>query len=181
MVGLFQKDFEPIVRIGENLLILPRAKFYQVDYIEGLPMKEHDFGPIGAASTITDKECDFLYMEDDNLAQFRLIPVTADVQITALRQPKGIAKWTMKTESATLPDYADYTTDIGAAVDQRLQLTEIFQFEDTGLFLDLHSVGGVGAAKVRFAGFRYAMSELPTQPSVWTPVWVEGYPGMRKK
>lgn len=180
MVGLFQEKFEPIVRIGENIHVLPRDKYFRVDFIEGLPLKEHNFGAIGADATIADQECAFLYMEDNNLAQFRVVPATADVQITALRQPKGIQKWTMRTENATLPNYADYSANILAAHGIGLQMTEFFQFENTSLFVDLYSVGGVAAAKVRFAGFRYAMTELSAPPAVSTPVWVEGYPGMRK-
>jgi len=168
-VGPFQKDFTPVVAIDQAVRLMPVDRFFRVVYVEPIPLIQHDFGSFTAGQTKSDQELDFLYMPDNELAQFRFIPVD-NVIVTAFYQPRKRPKWITKSTGGMLPRGLDYQdTPV-----ESLNLTEFFQYEDTKLYVDLFAPEALTTSRIRFYGFRYVLEELEAAPPVFTTIWYEG-------
>ena len=175
----FKEEFEPVVNVGENLQLLPLKdektgfKYVKVLYIESLPFLEHDFGAIAAGVPTAQIEFNQLYMDDNEIGQFRVIPVVDDVFITNLAQPRAQPRWTTRNSAwRSLYEIADPRNN---PLMEKYHLNEIFQHEDDGLWVILQSVGGVAVSTVACYGFRYVFERLEKKPTVFTPVPVRGY------
>ena len=165
----FAISFEPVVQIEENLHLMPLNKYFKVSYIEGIPLLEHDFGDFTAGETKSDQEVTEVYLEDDEIGQYRFVPITAGVHIVGLKQPKGRPKWVTKTARAKLTNIRDYADTLV----ETLQLTEVYQYKDTGFSVDVYSTNAVSAAIVRFYGIRFKLVEIK-KPEVFKTIWTEG-------
>jgi len=159
-------QFQPIVQIGENLHLMPVNKYFTVEFIEGIPMIDKDFGAISAGDTKKDQELTFLYMPRNELAQWRFVPID-NVQVTRFVQPRN-PKWITRDTSGKLIRALDYANPIV----ETLQLTEFFQFEETKAFIDIYAPSAVSTSVIRFYGYRYMLREIP-KPPIFTTVWYE--------
>jgi len=175
MVAPFQDKFEPVVRVGENLRLMPEDRYFSVDFIEGIPWLEHDNGAMTATQEDKDVELTEAYEEDNQLSQLRMTVIDT-ITITGLKQPRGVPKWVTKKFTATLPQYSSYG-DYDAL--KRLQLTEFFQFEDTGLFADIRCDTTTSTSRVVMFGYRFVLREIQ-KPPVFTTLWTQGYMPPRK-
>jgi hypothetical protein len=166
----FKKDFEPVVNVGEFLRLMPVDKYFEVEFVEPIPAIDHDFGILSAGQVLKDQELSFLYMPDNELAQYRMIPLD-DIEITEFRQGKT-PKWTTKDTSGYIPPASDYL----AAISENLQLTEWYQFEyKTKAFITIRARSNVSTSRIRFYGYRFVLREVP-KPPVFTTVWYEPKP-----
>lgn len=175
----FKEEFEPVVNIGENLQLLPLKdektgfKYVRVLYIESLPFLEHDFGVIAAGVVTPQTNFTELHMIDNELGQFRVIPLVDDLFITTLAQPKAQYRWVTKNSSwQSLYEIDDPRNN---PMMEKYHLNEIFQHEDDGLWMQLTTVGGLAASPVGCYGFRYVFERLEKKPTVFTPIPVRGY------
>ena len=156
-----------MVRIDENVRLMPVGKFFRAIFIGSIPMIDRDFGAFTAGQTKTDQELTFLYMPDLELGQFRLIPID-DVQVTSFKQPR-VPKWITRDTSGKLIRALDYANPIV----ETYQLTEFFQFEGTKAFIDLYAEAALTTSFVRFYGYRFMLEEIQ-KPPVFTTLWYEG-------
>ena len=175
----FKEGFEPVVNVGENLCLLPIKetatgfKYVKVLYIEALPFLEHDFGAVVAGVESAELEFDELYMNDNELGHFRVIPLVDDLIISHLAQPKATRRWVTKNSSwESLYEIGDPRNN---PMMEKYHLNELYQHQDDGLWIRLTSVGGVAAGEIGCYGFRYVFEMLTTKPTVFTPVPVQGY------
>ena len=174
----FKEEFEPVVNIGENLQLIPKKKtgtgelYVKVLYVEALPYFERDFGALAAGVT-APIEFTQLYMEDGEVGQFRIIPVVDNLLITELAQPRAQRRWATKNASWTsLAEWADPRNN---PLMEKYHLDEIFQYEDTGLWVTLTAAAILAASRIGCYGFRYVVEELKQKPTVFTPIPVEGF------
>lgn len=174
----FKEGFEPVVNVGENLKLLPLkdtltgVKYVRVLYIEALPFYSHDFGVLAAGES-AEIEFTEMYMDDNELAQLRLVPLVDDVIITHLAQPKAQRRWV--TKNTTWESLYEIGDPRNNPMMEKYHLNEIFQHEDDGLFVKLTSVVGVAVSTVGCYGFRFVFEKLEKRPTVFTPIPVEGY------
>ena len=175
----FKEEFEPVVNVGEILHPLPMQgkdmdKLYvKVLYIEALPYHERDFGPIGAGLTTGVTELIDVYMDDNELGQFRFVVVDDDVEIFWFAQPQASRRWvTENTQWGSLAEWADPRNN---PMMEKYHLHEFFQWEDDRCWVDLTTVGGVAASRIGFYGFRYVVEVLDKVPTVYTSIPVHGF------
>ena len=174
----FKEGFEPIVNVGENLCLLPLQdkntglKYVKVLYIEALPFHITNFGVIAAGVT-GDTEYTNLYVEDNEIGQFRIVPLVDDLFITYLAQPRANRRWV--TKNATWQSLYEIGDPRDNPLMEKYHLNEIFQHEDDGMWIQLTSVGGVAAGNIGEYGFRYVFEKLDERPTVFTPIPVGGY------
>ena len=155
---------------------LPYHKVYQVVWVRPLPYAEKDFGVIAAADQTDEIEVDTVYLDDGEIGQYRVVPVTEDVYLTYLAQPKARPQWVGKNTSFGGVRVED-TIRMNVMV-QTFNLNEFYQFADTKLYMKAGSVGGVAASIIGFFGFGLVLSdpmkEVPAGVRP-TPIPIEGY------
>lgn len=168
----FQKDFEPIVKPGENIAVYGaggegKVKYFKVKAIEPLPLFEKDFGAINANSTLLNQEVKDLYVPNGQLAQYRIKLVDA-VELT-MKQPKSKTKFSTKTGTFKI------TKDIAGT--DFVNLTEFFVYEDQTVLFDVTnpSSSALTNSKVQFAGFKYMLEELTEEPEKYTVISVQAW------
>jgi len=166
----FRLDFEPVVNVDEVVKLLPFTDEYrEVIYIDQAPYLEKDFGALIAGAETGDTAVTELNLEDDVVGQFRIEPVDT-VQVTALKQPKARPKWTGKTSAFLV---------VGAnnLVVPPANLSEFFQWKDTGLYMNVKNAtaGNLASSKVAFYGWLLVTEKLDKVPDVYTPIPVSGY------
>jgi hypothetical protein len=179
--GLYLRYLEPIVQYGEYLRTFPAQKLYVVAAIYPLPLLEVDLcdaAHLGANLTTTESsevEIDDVYLDDLELGHYRFVPID-DFSVTYMAKPKARPFLTTKNVVWELPKLSDPSA-MGA---EYLNLNEIFQFEDTEMWIKATAnAGTLTAAILAFYGFRLILSEVDKLPSGIRPtvVPVEGYPG----
>lgn len=82
------QKLKPLVKIGENIALLPLESygFFQVIYIEPIQPFVHDFQSISAGSTLTEKQPqdsagnNKMEVSENELAQFVITPLD-DIEI----------------------------------------------------------------------------------------------------
>jgi len=153
-------NFEPIVQIEERVFLLdPVNKCFEVTWIEPLPKLDKDFGAISAGGTTDATEVAEVYMPENELGQFRFIPLTAGVKVVGHWSPTGARMWGTREAMFELSDIADYAD----AHVKTLQPTEFFQWQDTGRFMQLYSETAVTKSIVRFYGYAFKLKEVPKE------------------
>ncbi|RLJ08586.1 MAG: hypothetical protein DRP12_00025 [Candidatus Aenigmatarchaeota archaeon] len=156
-------DLEPVALPGENIVILPDNKPFRVAWIEPLPAIDKDFGSLAAGAETGDTEVTDVYTDENQLVQFRIIPLD-DVEVT-VKQPRAKGRWVTKVVQAKL--IKDNPHD---------NLAEMFQFEDRGLFFNVKNPTSytLPASRVRLVGFRFVLEPLSEMPEKKTYVVVGG-------
>jgi len=170
MPDAFPTEFIPIVRKGENLELVKSdtgevVGYYNVTYIEQLPEKIHNFGSLAAETSADDQEVTDLYMKDNQLAQYRLIPLD-DEEIT-VSQPKSKKRFATKS----------YVHKITARTCQIApHLTQLFVLEDEKIFFTVKNPSKYTRPmhRILYYGWRFCLTKLPTPPPVYTTIPVEG-------
>lgn len=179
--GLYLKDFEPIVQPREFLETYPTKKYYVVDIIYPLPLLEVDLTDsdhLNAAVTTTESaeiEIDDVYLDDGEISHMRIIP-RDDFRITWMGKPKARVYMTTRNKAWSIPGIDD---PAGVAI-EFLNLNEIFQFEDTEMYIKVTAnAGSVDPARLEFFGYRMIVKEISSVPGGVKPtkIPVEGYPG----
>ncbi len=157
---VFDPEFAPVQRENGFIKILPAGKFFRVLYVEQLaelPAKDH--GTVAAETTLSDQEYTDLYVNDDELAQFRLIPL--DDILVGMNQPRAQTRWAGKNATGRLTQFqAPPTWSL------RYNLAEIFNFEDDKLFLQITNPTKDAQQRTRVQplGFRYVLEASQVQP-----------------
>ena len=156
-IPIFEDDkIEPVAKIGENIIFTPlnsyayksgRPLFYKIAYIEPIPAVFKDFGTVSASSSITNQEVTDLYMDDNQLAQYRVIPID-DIEV-AINQPQAMARFTTKS----------YTSYVSKLTDPHSFL-EFFVFEDNNKpyfkITNPHD-WDIAKSRVKFIGWKYIL------------------------
>ena len=176
MAKIYKKDFEPVADIGDNIVLEPRKEAYRVVFVEPTGIIEKDFGAIGAGAKLTDQELKELTMEKDQLGQFRIYFVD-NIRLTNWRQPRGVGRFYMKSAST----YIDNTFQ-SLGLDRFGQLAEFFVFEDRVPMVDVENPTGsaLSNSRVKFFGYRYDLEKLPSIPSTYIPIPIEGFAIVKK-
>lgn len=165
----FPESFEPVVRKGDNVELLKSDKdilgYYTVKYIEPLPRKQHDFGAINNETSSGDTEVTDLYMNDGELAQYRMI-LLDDMEVT-ISQPKAKKRHATKSYVHTMTPYT---------VQAAPHLTQFFIFEDEKVFFDVKNPTKYvrGIHRIMYLGWRFILEKLPSKPATFTSIPIEG-------
>jgi hypothetical protein len=166
-----EPEFKPIALVGENLEIQKGADailgYYKIKYIEPLQGVICNFGTLDAEAESGDTEFTDLYMNDLNLAQYRLYCLS-DIEVT-LRQPKAKTRFTGKT----------YVHKVDAFTHQRdptLKTTEIFMWEDEKVYFNAKNVSKKSQPLNRFVafGYKFVVEKLAAKPEKYATITVEG-------
>ena len=165
----YQHIFEPVVKVGENIAVFPTNKYgyFKVLYIRQLPEIIHDFGSISAEKTVSDKEVTDLYMNDGEIAQYRMMPLD-DIVIT-VKQPLAKGIWTTRNTQAAISQKTLQLQTITG-------ISEFFVYEDEKIYFNVTNPTkyNISKSRVLFTGFKFAVEKLPTPPEVYTVIPVEG-------
>lgn len=181
--GLYLKDFEPIVQSNEFLETYPKEKYYVAKVIYALPLLSVDIcdsDHINANLATTESievEIDDVYLDSDEIGHYRMIP-REDFAVTWIAKPKARPFMTTKNKTWTLQTILDDPRSNPAV--EHLQLHELFQFEDTEMWIKAKSnTSTLTAARLEFFGYRIIVSELKEAPKGVRPTRIptEGYPG----
>jgi hypothetical protein len=183
------RRFEPIVQPREFIQTFPDVHFYKVAVIYTLPWLGVDVcdnatGHLNAPLAFNVQSRIFelpdVYLDDGELAQYRFIP-REDFVVTWIGKPRARPLLTIKNATFAVPTY--YIDPRTNPANEYLQLNEIFQFEDTGMFAQVTCVNplGLAAAHLDFFGYRFILNEVAegeipakVKPTI---IPVEGYPG----
>jgi len=165
----YRKEFEPLVAVDQNILLLPERKPFKVVYIEPLAMITKDFGTLAAGGTLTDQKIVELTMPTNELGQFRFAPL--DDFTIRVKQPRAVGRFLTKEVQIT----------ISKAIWQlnpELHLTEIYVFQDGVPFFDITNPTGyeLPMTRVLFIGFRFQLEPLAVIPPKYTAIPVMGKP-----
>lgn len=167
----FQEEFVPIAKPNENIAVIGargknNIKYYRVVAVEPLPLFEKDFGAINAGETLREKEVEELYVNEGQLAQYR-IRLVDDVELY-IKQPKSDTKFSTKKGTFKI------TRDIAGT--DFVNLTEFYVFEDQTVLFDVKnpsSTTNLTQSRVQFAGFKYILEELKEKPDKYTVIAVQ--------
>ena len=172
------EKFEPIAKVGENLILIPpssycvdnngRLVFYKITFIEPLPEIIKDFGAVSASSSVTDQEVTELYVYDNQLAQYRIYPIS-DVQIK-VKQPKASTRYATKNTVSYISKFTKPDN-----------LREIFIFSDkNATYFDIINprAEALSESLVRFVGWKFILApiivdSLQQLPKTYTVVPLE--------
>ncbi len=186
--GLYLKDFEPIVQPREYLETITDKKFYLVEMIYPLPLLSVDLcdaDHLGANVTVVESgeiEIDDVYLDDNEISHMRMIP-RDDFFVAWMGKPRARVYYGTKNSRWQLPTMFDDPRTNPAI--ENLQLNEIFQFEDTAMWITATAYAGVLAtARLEFHGYRFLVTEVDKKdlPKGFRPTRIptQGYPGASK-
>jgi hypothetical protein len=176
MAKIYKKEFEPVADIGDNIVLEPVKEAYKVVYVEFTGIIDKDFGPIGAGAIIRDQELKELELSKDQLGQFRVYFVD-NIKFRNWRQPRGVGRFYMKS----VQTYIDNTIQT-LGFEYFGNLTEFFVFENRTPIVDVENptTTPLSTSKVKFFGFKYDLEKLPSIPSTYIPIPVEGFAIVKK-
>ena len=164
-------NFEPIVQIGEKVLLLTGSGQIpaRVIWVEPLPYLEINFGALAAGATSDEREMEELYVEDDEFAQYRCVPVTDNIAIVEHSAPKAAKYYATKSE---IFEIRDKTTIQAIEPIKRLQLHEFFQYKDEKRYMRVKNIGtsDLTEAKVAFFGYVFVFEKLPKIEKPYTAI-----------
>ena len=167
----FREVFEPVVRVKENLELIPedhpKHGYYKVLYIEQLPEFIHDFGSIAGEGSVADVKVENIYMPDSELAQYRFHPID-DLEIK-IKQPSGISRFKTKHKWLAVTSRTHQQAP-------KMYLSEFFVIEDEGVYFTVTNPAKSTTKKsrVKFFGWRFVLEKLAEKPDRYTPIPVGG-------
>lgn len=183
---LYKREFEPIVQPGEFLMTFPAKEYYVVGMIYPLPLLSVDLcdsSHLNASLTTSESsetEVNDIYLDDDELAQLRMIPVD-DFVVTYVAKPKASPYYTTRKKTWDLQTILDDPRSNPAI--EHLNLNEIFQFEDTEMYVKAKAnTSTLTQARLAFFGFRLIIDKITqeeTKGKHVTPIPTEGFPRAR--
>ena len=155
----FKKDFEPIVRVGENIAIPKTAEkydYYEVVYVEPvqpivIPVD------LGAYEKNKEKVLEEIKLDDNEAGQWRLWIV--DFVSVKMNFPRASRKWTTK-------EIETFATPLTMAKENFL---EFFTHKDDVpvLYVD-NPVEEEQTARLIIWGFKYSLKKLDVKPAEYT-------------
>jgi len=153
---IFAIKFEPVAQIDERVLLLPQKTLHEIEWIEPIPKLDLDFGAINAGETLSEIIKDEIYVEADELAQWRFIPITENVIVTEMSSPKVAKYWSTKNSTGEVSWNVDYMD----AIVENLQLTEFFQYKNDTRAFTVTNIGSanLSASYIRFYGYVFELS-----------------------
>lgn len=170
---LYNKDFLPVVSIGQHLKLIPTEKFVRVTFIESVPNIEKDLGAVNSESETTEKKMsDLLEVFDNEILHVR-IDVVDDIQIY-LYEPRGLARHGIKYVTGYI------TAEDSLYADSRNH-AEYFVYQDDVLFLKAKNPTkyNLVRSKVKFQAWRYRFEEVK-RPEHYTTIPIRGIAGVSK-
>jgi hypothetical protein len=182
---VYAEKFEPVVQPGEFIQTFPKGKYYVVKAIYTLPMltvnlcdSEHLNGSVTTTES-AEVEIDDVYLDSLELAQLRMVPVD-DFYVSWVGKPKARPYYTTKNKTWQVQALQD-DARLNPA-NEYLHLNEIFQFEDTEMWVKVTSNSAtLTTARLAFFGYRFILEEITKDkiPAGIKPTVVptEGYPG----
>ena len=183
---VYRERFEPVIQANEFLQTFPKKRFYMPVAIYTLPLlvvnlcdADHLNGDITTTES-AEVEIDDVYLDGLELAQLRMVPVE-DFFVSWVGKPKARPYMTTKNKTWQIPALQD-DARLNPA-NEMLHLNEIFQFEDTEMWIKVtsHSVAISTTGRLAFFGYRFILEEVKEadiprgiRPTV---IPTEGYPG----
>jgi hypothetical protein len=184
--GLYKEKFEPILQPGEFLQTFPTKKFYVIKAIYTLPLLTVnlcDSSHLNTDITTTESaevEIDDVYLDKNELAELRMIPIE-DFYVSWMGKPKARPYYTTRNKTWQVQALQD-DARLNPA-NEYLHLNEIFQFEDTEMWIKVTSNSTTisGTGRLAFFGYRFILQEINETdiPKGIKPTVIptEGYPG----
>jgi hypothetical protein len=183
---VYAEKFEPVVQPNEFIQTFPKVKYYVVKAIYTLPLLAVnlcDSDHLNASITTSESaevEIDDVYLDDLELAQLRMVPIE-DFFVSWVAKPKARPYYTTKNKTWQVPALQD-DARLNPA-NEYLHLNEIFQFEDTEMWIKVtsHSATISTTGRLAFFGYRFILQEIKETdiPKGIKPTVIptEGYPG----
>lgn len=158
---------EPPVTFEQNVMVVPKNKYYKVDYVEALPEYVHDFGALAAAGATSDTELTNLYMPDDEIGVYKF--ELLDDDLVQIKQPLGIIKGVAKSKQHKFSLASQQGNPSGNQ--QVLCVPE----DDKCHFVVTNPTNYTQAKnRIRFTGWRLKVTELASKPDKYTVLPTEG-------
>jgi len=157
------RDFEPVVQIGERVLLLTSAGniFARVTWIEPVPFLEVETNSISPGQTI-DREMEEIYVEDGEFAQYRFIIETDNIVLVKHSAPRAVTYYATKNAYPTIPWASSYGMIEPL---KNFQLTEFYQYKDESRYMSFMNTGGTATtAKIVFFGYIFEFEEIEGAP-----------------
>ena len=186
---VYKEVFEPVVQAGEYLQTFPKVKFYKVLAIYPLPLltvnlcgSDHLNANITTTESAED-EIDDVYLDKNEISQMRVVPIE-DFYISWMAKPKARPFMTTRNKTWQIPAQQD-DARLNPA-NEMYHLHEIFQFEDTEMWIKVtsHSATISTTGRLAFFGFKFVVEEVKKAdiPSGIRPTVLptEGFPGSSK-
>ena len=165
----YAETFEPIVKEGENVRLLPedhpKAGFYRVKYVEPLHEIQYDFGTIAAGGESGDKEINNIYMPDNELAQYWII-VLDDIEVE-VKQPKAKTRYVTDKKVTKITYFTQQISPYRNVV---------WVIEDEKIFFNASNPtrSSIPRARIKLFGWRYVLEPLAERPEKYATVYVGG-------
>jgi len=156
---IFSWHFEPVVQIGERVLLLTNVGYIygEVEWIEPIPWLEVVTDTIPAGGKLTDREMEEIYVEDNEFAQWRMMITTDNIYMIEHSCPKAAKYYSTKSSLGVIPPVGQITND---AI-KRLQLCEFYQYKDTKRYMTFENRGTADTtATLVFVGYVFQFSEI---------------------
>jgi len=164
----FKKEFEPVVRIEENIAI-PRGPekydFYKVLYVEPIQPITIIMS-LSAEAKNVEKLLEVCELKDYEAGQWRLwIP---DFISVTMKFPRAVTKWNTKSTGT-------YAVPLSMAKEQILEFYTIA--DDVPLLLLTNPLSEEQVVRLIIWGFKYSLKELKEKPKEFTvfPVYSADY------
>jgi len=183
---VYAEKFEPVVQPNEFIQTFPKGKYYVVKAIYTLPLlavnlcdSDHLDGNITTTES-SEVQIDDVYLDDNELAQLRMIPIE-DFFVSWVGKPKARPYYTTKNKTWQVQALQD-DARLNPA-NEYLHLNEIFQFEDTEMWIKVTSNSATisTTGRLAFFGYRFILEEITKDkiPAGLKPTVIptEGYPG----
>lgn len=158
-------NFNPVAQVGERLLLelYGEYKLCEVEWVEPVPFLSVVTDSIAAGDEL-EREMKEIYVNDNEVAQWRMAVTTANFYIVGHYAPKAAPYWTTKHTTGELPPISSYA---GIDAVSRLQLTEFYQYKDTTRYMTIANQGtSAGQATLVFFGYVFQIDELGTYNSI---------------
>ena len=153
----FKEEFEPIVRVGENIAIPKSAterEYYQVTYVE--PVQPIIIGvSLTASEQKHEYELKEVELEDNEAGQWRM--EVLDLVNVGMNYPAAAAKWTTKSSLT-------YASPLSGE-----NFLEFYTHKDDVPTLYLtNPITEAQTVRIMVWGFKYALKKLDYEPSEYT-------------
>lgn len=183
---VYREVFEPVVQANEYIQTFPAVNYYRVKCIYPLPLlpvnlcdSDHLGGDITTDES-DEVEIPDVYLDKLELSQMRVVPIE-DFFVSWMAKPKARVYLTTKKKTWQIPALQD-DARLNPATEY-LHLNEIFQFEDTDMWIKVTSHADTisTTGRLAFFGFRFILEGIVKEviPKGLRPTVLptEGYPG----
>ncbi len=181
-MAMYQKEFVPVVKIGENYSIITAQgteKYFECVYVEGLPPSLdliYDGGSLVSGASDNANKVTILELEGSAKTEtdisevFQLRMRNLDDTMTTVKLPSAQSKWKTRNDEIRL----DYNTEV---LDPTFATTETYVYEDDTIYVDIYNPTQytLSQTRLQFWGWRIVGRQLSKTPDKYTRLVATGF------